>query len=325
MPDDFASAASAARDGNLEMLAAILDRSPEVLTARDGDGRTLLDLSCRAATGDIAIPRVDGTPQQHAAVDSILAAGADPSAPDRQGWTPLHTAAMAGHDDLAKRLVAAGASVRAEAHGLDGATPLSYALFYAKAYMGEALTPTCPDNLRSAAALGADVQRFFDGERLTEDATAGLGFYAPIFFPAWQRTRARQEVLDEALSWAARNDQCGAMAALVERGADVDANAFRGTPLLWACYADKVAAATWLLDHGADPDLRHDWGGEGHGVDAVAMHLAAQHNSVQCLKVLLDRGADATVVDGAHDGTPAGWAEYGGAAEALELLRRRAG
>ena len=63
------------------------------------------------------------------------------------------------------------------------------------------------------------------------------------------------------------------MAAL---GADINANPFRGTPLLWACYSDKVEAAAWLLDHGADPDLRHDWGGEGHGVDAVAMHLAAQ-------------------------------------------------
>lgn len=325
MPDDFATAASAARDGDLRTLAVILDRSPGVLTASDGDGRTLLALSCRAATGDIAIPRVDGTPRQHAAVDSILAAGADPSAADHQGWTPLHTAAMAGHDDLAQRLVAAGASVSAEAHGLEGATPLSYALFYAKAYMGPVLTPTCPDNLRCAAALGADVQRFFDGEGLTADASAGLGFYAPIFFPAWERTRARQEVLDEALSWASRNDQCGTMAELLVRGADVDASAFRGTPLLWACYADKVAAATWLLDHGADPDLRHDWGGEGHGVGAVAMHLAAQHNSVKCLNLLLDRGADATVVDAAHGGTPAGWAEYSGAGEALELLRRRVG
>ena len=39
---------------------------------------TLLDLACRAATGDIAIPLVPGTPAQHAAVDRILAAGADP-------------------------------------------------------------------------------------------------------------------------------------------------------------------------------------------------------------------------------------------------------
>ena len=321
MPDDLSRAAAAAHAGDLATLAAILERSPAVLTARDGDERTLLDLSCRAATGDIAIPLVAGTPEQHAAVDLILTAGADPSAADGHGWTPLHTAAMAGHDDLAMRLLADGASVRAGAYDKAGGSPLSYALFYAKAYMGEVLTPTYPDNLRSAAALGADVHRFFDGEQLTQDATFGLDFYAPVFFPDWRRTFSRQEVVDEALSWASRNNQCAAMAALVERGANVNANPFRGTPLLWACYADKAEAAAWLLEHGADPDLRHDWGGEGHGVSAVAMHLAAQHNCVRCLNVLLDHGADASVVDAAHGGTPAGWAEFGGAAEALELLR----
>ncbi len=319
-------ASAAAREGNLDTLERILSESPDVVAARDGHGRTLLDLACRAATGDIAIPLVPGTPEQHAAVDRILAAGADPSAADDDGWTPLHTAAMAGHADLARRLVQAGASVRANAHGREGGSPLSYALFYAKAYMADALAPVHPDNLRTAAALGRSLDRFLgrDGE-LAPAALEGLDFYAPVFFPAWERTRSRQEVLDEALCWAARNNQRGSMQALVALGADVNANPFRGTPLLWACYSDKVEAAAWLLDHGAEPDLRHDWGGEGHGVQAVAMHLAAQHGAVDCLNLLLDRGADPTVVDAAHGGTPLGWAEHGGAAAAVEILKRRAG
>ena len=144
-----------------------------------------------------------------------------------------------------------------------------------------------------------------------------------LFFPAWNRTLERQEVLDEALSWAARNNQCRTMGGLVARGANVNANPFRGTPLLWACYSDKVEAAVWLLDHGADPDLRHDWGGQGHGVSAVALHLAAQHDAVGCVELLLDRGADPTIVDGAHGGTPLGWAEFGGATRAASLLKER--
>ena len=319
-------AATAARAGDLDHLDRTLSESPEVIAARDGHGRTLLDLACRAATGDIAIPLVPGTPAQHAAVDRILAAGADPSVADGDGWTPLHTAGMAGHLDLARRLVAAGAQVRANAHGREGGSPLSYALFYAKAYMAEALAPVYPDNLRTTAALGRELDRFLDRDGdLTPAALEGLDFYAPVFFPALERTLERQEVLDEALSWAARNNQCGSMRALVDLGADVDANPFRGTPLLWACYSDKVEAATWLLDHGADPDLRHDWGGEGHGVQAVAMHLAAQHGAVGCLNLLLDRGADPTVVDAAYGGTPLGWAEHGGAAATVEILKRRAG
>ncbi len=46
------------------------------------------------------------------------------------------------------------------------------------------------------------------------------------------------------------------MTELVRAGVNVNANAYRGTPLLWAIYADRSKAATWLLDHGADPDLR---------------------------------------------------------------------
>ena len=317
------TAAAAAQEGDLGRLQEILDTAPEALTARGENGRTLLDLACRAATGDIAIPLNPGTPAQHAAVDLVLAAGADPSCADNDGWTPLHTAGMAGHADLADRLVKAGASVYADAYGKAGGSALSYALFYAKAYMADALAPVYPDNLRSNAALGRELSRFVDGDDLTDSAYSGLDFYAPVFFPDWQRTFNRQEVLDEALAWASRNDQCETMAALVELGADVNANAFRGTPLLWACYADKVAAARWLLDHGADPDLRHDWGGEGHGVNAVAMHLAAQHNCVGCVRLLLERGADPHIVDGVHDGTPAGWAEYGGAADTLRILREQ--
>lgn len=48
---------------------------------------------------------------------------------------------MAGHSDLARRLVAAGAPVDANAYGKDGGSALSYALFYAKPYMGDVLTP----------------------------------------------------------------------------------------------------------------------------------------------------------------------------------------
>ena len=163
-------AATALRDGGLEALSRMLSRSPAVLTVRDNNGRTLLDLACRAATCDIAIPLAPGTRQQHAAIDLILGAGADPATADNDGWTPLHTAGMAGH---------------------------------------------------------------------------------------------------------------------------------------------------------ADPDLRHDFGGEGHGVQAVAMHLAAQHNAVKCLNLLLDRGADPTIVDAAHSATPLVWAEVCDAPEAADVLRRR--
>ena len=96
------------------------------------------------------------------------------------------------------------------------------------------------------------------------------------------------------------------------------------TPTAGRCSASPTGRppATWPF-HGADPDLRHDWGGQGHGINAVAMHLAASHDAVGCVELLLDRGADATIVDGAHGSTPLGWAEFGGAPSTTALLRER--
>ena len=115
------------------------------------------------------------------------------------------------------------------------------------------------------------------------------------------------------------------MAALVQLGADVNANPYRGTPLLWAVYSDRLAASTWLLDHGADPDLRHDFGGAGHGENAVAMHLAAQYGAMGCLRLLLDRGADPGIVDAAHGGTPLGWAQFSGTEAAVATSTAESG
>lgn len=207
--------------------------------------------------------------------------------------------------------------------GASGGSPLALALFYAQTAMAELLAdPPVPDNLRTAAALGRDIDRFFTGDELTPAATDGLDFDRPIpQFPPWPRTLSRQEVLDEALCWAARHRRLATMARLVERGADVNANPWRGTPLLWAVYPDAVESVRWLLEHGADPDLRHDFGGEGHGVQAVALHLAAQYGCVNSLRALLDHGADMNIEDGAYHNTPLGWAVYGGADETARILR----
>lgn len=297
--------------------------SPEVLRARDTDGNTLLGLACKAATGDVALPPVRGSAEQHRAVDRILAAGADPSAAANDGWAPLHSAAMTGHVDLARRLLLAGASREGHLLGASGGSPLALALHYGQTLVAELLaTPPVPDNLRTAAALGRPLDRFVDGGALTERAAEGTDFYRPLLlFPEWSRTNSKQELLDEALCWAARNDAVSSLHALLALGANVDANPYRGTPLLWAVYADRVAAATFLLDHGADPNLRHDFGGRDHGRSAVALHLAAQYDCVNCLRLLLERGADTTIRDAAYDATPLGWAEHAGAARAAAILR----
>jgi putative lipoprotein len=65
----------------------------------------------RAATGDVALPPVETTPEQHQATARVLEAGAHPSAHNHGGWASLHIAVMTGNTQLAQQLLAAGASL----------------------------------------------------------------------------------------------------------------------------------------------------------------------------------------------------------------------
>jgi ankyrin repeat protein len=108
---------------------------------------------------------------------------------------------------------------------------------------------------------------------------------------------------------------------LVEHGADVDADPYRGTALTWAAvngHAETVAA---LLGLGADPNGRGTFGGPTHGEGVTALHIAAQNGRDDAIRVLLEGGADATIADALHGGTPDGWADFGGHRQLARRLR----
>src|SRR5207248_5276953 len=108
-------------------------------------------------------------------------------------------------------------------------------------------------------------------------AGAHRGFYGPQSgFPRWQPTDDPAEVRNEALSWAARNDRVDALRTLVARGAEVDADGYRGTALAWAAAQGKLAAVRTLLDLGADVNHCGTFGGPNHGRGVTARHLAPQ-------------------------------------------------
>ena len=80
-----------------------------------------------------------------------------------------------------------------------------------------------------------------------------------------------QDVLDEAFAFAAYNGRLDAMRYLQARGASADGAAHLGmTGLHLAVITGRVDVARWLVEHGADLSLR----------------------------------------DGIHNGTPLGWAEH---------------
>ena len=177
-----------------------------------------------------------------------------------------------------------------------------------------------PGNLLTAAGLGRLAQ--IDAVLAEGSSCAHRGFYRPHSgFPAWTPSDDHQEMLDEALAWAARNDRADAVERLVAHGAEVATDVYRGTPLAWAAAVGGVDAIRALAALGADPNQRTTFGGPTHGQDVTALHLAAQHGHLGAIEALLELGADPALTDGLHDGTPASWAEHGGQREAAERLR----
>ncbi len=312
--EPFARAYRAIEAHDVELLPALLDRFPELVTARGTNGNDLLGMA--GATCDERLVAI------------LLERGADVTRANAHGWTPLHQAAYSDLPALARMLLDAGAPADVSARG-DGGTPLVVALFWGNRETAELLAEhgVPPRNLRVAAGLGRLdlLDELIDARgNLAPEAGAHRAFYRPHSgFPAWQPSDDENEVRDEALTWAARNDRVEALEALVERGASVEADVYRGTALSWAAACGRVGAIRRLVALGADPNRRTTFGGPEHGEGTTPLHLAAQNGDLDAIQALLDLGADPTLRDGLHDGTPAGWAEFGGQAEARDLLRER--
>lgn len=294
--------------------------------ARDAEGESLIGLIALAITRNVSIPLQRGTAEQRRMLDVALAAGADPSAANGRGWTPLHSAAMSGDAELVAALLAAGADPLRCENQVEGGIPVQFALFYGHTAAASALVDARPGplNLRTAASLSGieAIEACFDSTgAMLPVAWQGREFYRPLpAFPVWTPTFEPQETLDEALSWASRHAALDTMAILVERGARVNANPYRGTPLLWATARSRYSAMRWLVAHGADPSLAHDFGGANHGNMATALHLAAQWNDAEAVRVLLELGADCALADGTFHATPLGWAKYFGNTDIVRLL-----
>ena len=94
----------------------------------------------------------------------------------------------------------------------------------------------------------------------------------------------------------------------------------QGTPLFWSIYSNKVNSAKMLIECEADPNQRHSFEGSDHGKGATAMHLAAQYGSIECLKLLLDEGANSYRKDDLYDSTPLGWAIHEGIESSINLF-----
>jgi ankyrin repeat protein len=299
-PTPFVLAYQALESNDRDRLVRLLDRFPDLVVQRGTNGNDLLGMA-----GTVEI------------VSLLLARGADPNRGNDYGWTKLHQAGYGNDCELAGLMLAAGARTDPFARG-DGGTPLVAALFWGHREVA-ALLGREPLNLRVAGGIGdLEMIRQLAG---TPEAGAHRGFYRPHGgFPTWQPSDDSQAVLDEALVWAAKSDRVDAIRLLVELGARVDADPYRGTPLTWAATNGRVESVRTLVELGADPNRRGTFGGPDHGEGVTAIHLAAQSGQREAVVTLLELGADPLLLDHLHGGTALGWARVGGHENLAEIL-----
>ena len=304
-PTPFVLAYRAVEDGDRETLVDLLDRYPELVRQRGTNGNDLLGMA-------------DGL----SLVRLLIERGADPNRGNDYGWTKLHQAGYSNRRELAQVMLDAGGRIDLFARG-DGGTPLVAALFWGHRDVVDLLGRE-PRNLRVAAGLGdLDLIRELAG---TAEAGAHRGFYRPHGgFPAWEPSDDPQEVVDEALVWAAKVDRVEALSLLVELGARVDADPYRGTPLAWAAANGRVAAIRELIALGADPDHQGTFGGPTHGQGVTAIQLAAQSGKRDAVEALLELGADPAIRDAIYNGPASGWAKSGGHDEIAARLEALGG
>ena len=314
--EPFLAAFRALESGNVAALRALLRSDARLARERGTNGNTLLNLAVSLAA--------KGGESRRACMDAVLAAGADVNEANDRGSTALHQAAYSNQSAIAEALIERGAELDGEAHG-SGGTPLIMALFWGHREVAEVLRrhSTAPGNLRAAAGLGDRelVERCFRGGELTPEACAARGFYRPHSgFPDWQPSADPQEVLDEALVWAAKSGRTEVMGRLVRAGARLDADPYRGTALIWAAVGNWMETAEWLIEHGASVNRKATFGGPTHGQGVTALHMAAANGHLQMVQMLVRRGADREMTDDLHGGNAVGWASHSGQVEVRDYL-----
>jgi ankyrin repeat protein len=221
------------------------------------------------------------------AVLELLAAGADPNAPGRDGTPALHWLVRVGDRATAERLVAAGADVnRASRHGV---TPLELAIAADDGAMTRWL-------LEAGADLGV-VDRAGEPP-LQQAARAGSADAAAALLEHGVAADTRDARFGQtALMIAARHGHLGLTQLLLDAGADVDAATNREEPPRFIPPSESppglsrgigIVRAGWPEDRGK----RFPAGGS-----KTALMYATREGHLDVARVLIERGASLELAD----------------------------
>ena len=300
----------ALHNGSAEVALHLIDAGADV-NARLPTGETML---MAAARGGL-----------RGAVSRLIAGGADQRLAEHEaGQTALMWASAGGHTDVVRLLAESGADIQVSSTG-----KFTALMFAARA--GDV------ESARVLLDAGADLEaRSIDGSTAlliasrSTNALAGLEWRVVTFSGGHEQTalflleRGADVTVSDRVGrtpvHAAVDTNRPALArALIAAGADVNAryssgvpalrgdyigrNMFKGATPFWvACRAGNLEMMQTLLDTGADPFLSNEGGVTplmvASGVGETDSRRPPDHRVLTAVSLLLELGADVSVVDG---------------------------
>jgi ankyrin repeat protein len=240
------------------------------------------DVKARDAGGDTAL-HLAALNHDLAAVNALLAAGAEADAKNVAGATPLIYGA--GHPEIVRALLARGANPNAVSTTKN--TPLMSAVVHPESY----------EAARLLIDAGADVHA-----KKTTDVEVALGRAVIGGDPRTIELLLAQGAAKDpksaaaALSTASFGGKTDVVQLLLSHGADPNLNPeFGGHALNIALLGEEAEVARLLIEKGADPNLRSP---NGHGTPPMVFAAYNQSGDASVARALVTRGVD---VNAAND------------------------
>jgi ankyrin repeat protein len=278
-----------AQKGDLEGVKALIEKNPELVNARDKDGRSPLHWASRGVHLEI--------------VKFLVDQGANVNAADSNQVVPLHSLAVRNAAAAIEILVAKGANVDAKDYG--GNTALHYAALY--------------DAVDAVALLiekGADIENRENYGRtplILGARERGGPRTIKVLLDSGADVNARDKFQDTALNLASWRGKKEVVDILLDGGAGIPSKG-RDVRYLFSEAAshglnrlfDAVAKA------GGDPKFKLSNGG-------TLLHAAASGGSAEIIEILISKGLDINLKDN-YGWTPIHYAARDGRIEAVEQL-----
>ena len=287
MDAKFHPAIQAIKSGDIQLLKSLVTTDPTLATSRSSKSHPTLLQCLTLAARDVS--------NEVEMARVLIDAGAEING-------PLGACASGNNVEVAAALLDAGAEI----NGMGSWSPLEEALYWSSNDVRDLLLKrgASVHNLRIAAGLGRTdlIESFFnsDGSLKPEAGKIAWPFGDPqdSNLPA----QIKEELQAKIEAWSNESQ-------------NIINNAF-----IYACMHNRIDAAKLLLDKGAEINTippGFDYAGTG-------LHNAAVNGHRAMVEFLIESGADANIRDEKVNGTPAGWADFGGHGDLRDYLEQAA-